>query len=417
MRAALITIGDEILIGQITNTNAVWIGQQLTSCGVDVTQMVTVADDIPAIVREVRSAVESFRIVIVTGGLGPTHDDVTKHAVAEVFGDELAFRQDIMDAVEERFRSRGRTMVQANRGQALVPVSFEAIVNTVGTAPALFRGTASAEGSGFLVILPGVPHEMETFMRQDVLPRIDKLDGQAHIAQRTLMTAGIGESNLHAKMEGLEQELGADRQLAFLPSIHGVRMRLTARAAHAADAEARLDNLVEWIRARVGDYVYGEADVTLEEVVGQRLQALRWTIGTAESCTGGLLAHRITNVPGSSAWMLGGVVSYGNSVKTRTLGVDADILDAHGAVSEQVARAMAEGARSRLGVDVAVSTTGIMGPGGGSPEKPVGTVWVGIALPTRTVAIALRLGTDRARNKERAATAALDAVRKLLPDC
>lgn len=417
MRAALITIGDEILIGQITNTNAVWLGEQLTACGVDVMRMVTVGDDIPTIVNEVRSAIESFRIVIVTGGLGPTHDDVTKHAVASVFGDALEFRQPVMDAVENRFRSRGRHMAEANRGQALVPESFEAIINTVGTAPALLRGTISAEGNGFLVVLPGVPHEMETFMTLEVLPRIGLLDGQAHIAQRTLMTAGIGESSLHALMEGLEQELGSDRQLAFLPSIHGVRMRLTARAHRAADADVRLDALATWVRSRVETFVYGEADVTLEEVVGQKLHALGWTIGTAESCTGGLVAHRITNVPGSSQWMLGGVVSYGNSVKTGTLGVDPGILREHGAVSEQVARKMAEGARERLGVDVAVSTTGIMGPGGGSMEKPVGTVWVGIALPTRTIAIELRLGTDRARNKERAATAALDAVRKLLPDC
>lgn len=416
MTATIITIGDEILIGQIVNTNAAWLGEQLTSLGIDVIRMVTVGDGEEAIRTEVRRSIRDSQLVLCTGGLGPTHDDITKHAMAREFGDRLILNEEVLAAVKERFERRGRVMVASNNDQALVPESFRAIVNSVGTAPALVRGFSSGVDGldGLLVVMPGVPHEMMAFVQNGVLQEIGKLGGTRAIVQRTLLTSGIGESNLEEMLTGVRDRLRDGLSLAWLPSIHGVRIRVTARAESADDAGQRVDELVAWIRDRVGTYVWGEGTDELEAAVGRQLAQRGWTIGTAESCTGGLIAHRLTNVPGASDYMLGSIVSYGNSVKYNSLGVREEDIMANGAVSETVARQMADGARRVLGVDVAISTTGIMGPGGGTDDKPVGTVWVGLATPEKTTAIRLTLGNDRLRNKERAATGALNALRQIL---
>lgn len=411
MKASIITIGDEILIGQIVNTNAAWLGEQFTSLGMDVESMVTVGDSETGIRAALRRAMETSRLVVMTGGLGPTHDDITKHAVAAEFGDALEEDPDVLAAVKERFARRKLVMVDANRSQALIPASFRAVVNPVGTAPGLLRRYSHADGDGLLAVLPGVPHEMKVLMQSHVLEELGTLGGQKAIVQRTLLTTGIGESNLEHHLDGVHAFLVNGVSLAWLPSIHGVRIRVTGRADTVAAARSRVDDLVGWIQARAARYIFGEADQTLEEVVGTMVRACGWTIAMAESCTGGLISHRLTNIPGSSDYVLGGIVSYGNSVKSGLLGVSDHDLGLHGAVSEPVARQMAEGIRSRLGADVGLATTGIMGPGGGSEEKPVGTVWVGIALPDSTTAVRLQLGTDRLRNKERAATAALNALR------
>jgi len=414
MTATIVTIGDELLIGQIVNTNASWIGEQLTLRGVDVIRTVTVGDSPSMIKDELGRALENGRIAILTGGLGPTHDDVTKHAVAEFFGDRLTRRQDVLDAVEARFASRGIRVLDVNRDQALAPESFKAVVNRAGTAPALLRRTKTPKGEGLVALLPGVPHEMKHFMEEAVLPEIETLGEHGAIAHRTLLTAGLGESLVHERLAGIDELLGDDVSLAYLPNIHGVRVRATVRAATAEEAERRRDEVTVWIRERLGVLVYGEGSDTLEGALGRMLRERNYTIAVAESCTGGLVAHRITNVAGASDYMVGGIVSYGNSVKSSLLGVDATVLAEHGAVSEQVARCMAEGVRSALGSDTALSTTGIMGPGGGTPDKPVGTVWVGLALPDRTEARLLRLGTSRLRNKERAAAQTMNELRILL---
>jgi nicotinamide-nucleotide amidase len=416
MTASIITVGDEILIGQIVNTNAAWLGEQCTSLGMDVVSMVTVGDSESAIRSALRTAMETSRLTIMTGGLGPTHDDITKHAVAAEFGDALVENPDVLAAVRERFARRNLVMVDANRSQALIPESFIAVINPVGTAPGLLRRYPHDGEEGLLAVLPGVPHEMKVLVQSSVLDEVGRLVGQRSIVQRTLLTTGIGESNLEHHLEGVHAHLKDGLSLAWLPSIHGVRIRITGRARDAHTARARVDELVGWIQARAGRYIYGEDLQTLEEVVGTMIKACGWSIATAESCTGGLVSHRLTNSPGSSDYVLGGIVSYGNSVKKGLLGVREHDLALHGAVSEPVARQMAEGIREALGADVGLATTGIMGPGGGSDEKPVGTVWVGVALPDSAIAVRLQLGTDRLRNKDRAATAALNALRLHLLD-
>lgn len=414
MKATIITIGDEILIGQIVNTNAAWLGEQFTSLGLDVEAMVTVGDSEMAIRSALRRGMETSRLVVMTGGLGPTHDDITKHAVAAEFGDALVEDPDVLAAVRERFSRRNLVMVDANRSQALIPASFRAVINPVGTAPGLLRRYTHADGDGLLAVLPGVPHEMKVLVQSHVLEEIGALGGQKAIVQRTLLTTGIGESTLEHELEGVHAFLVDGRSLAWLPNIHGVRIRVTGRAETTAVARARVDELVGWIQARAGRYIYGEEDQSMEAVVGAMVKACGWTIATAESCTGGLVSHRLTNIPGSSDYVLGSIVSYGNAVKSDLLGVADHDLALHGAVSEPVARQMAEGIRSRLGADVGLATTGIMGPSGGSEEKPVGTIWIGIALPGSTSAVRLQLGTDRIRNKDRAATGALNALRLFL---
>ncbi len=414
MTATILTIGDELLIGQIVNTNAAWIGEQLTLRGVEVIRSVTVGDSSRVIQDELGRALEAGRIVIMTGGLGPTHDDVTKHAVADFFGDRLTMRSEVLEAVEARFASRGIPVLDANRDQALAPESFQAVVNRAGTAPALIRGTKTPKGKGLVALLPGVPHEMQHFMEEAVLPEIEKLGVHGAIAHQTILTAGLGESLVHERLAGIEAFLARNVFLAYLPNIHGVRVRMTVRAATSDEAASRLEEVVAWACDRLGELVYGLGEDSLEGALGRALRLRGYTVSVAESCTGGLIAHRITNVAGASDYMVGGVVSYGNSVKSGLLGVDTSVLAAHGAVSEQVARSMAEGMRAALGSDTAISTTGIMGPGGGSPDKPVGTVWVGLALPDRTETRLLRLGMSRLRNKERAAAQAMNELRILL---
>ena len=406
MKAEILTIGDELLIGQVVNTNAAWIGEQLTLLGVDVRRVVTIGDDEAAIRTGLQEAHEVADLVVITGGLGPTHDDVTKTAVAAFFGVGLRFDEEVFKMVSARFARHGTPMAASNRSQAQVPEGFEVLPNTEGTAPGLWR--QEPDGGRIVVVVPGVPYEMKHLFQQAVLPRVARASGLRNLRQRTLLTTGIGESTLQEELGDLTGLLGHDVRLAFLPSIHGVRLRMTA---FGADAAGRLDDLEHYLRSRAGTYVYGVDNDTLETVVGRFLHLRRQTIAVAESCTGGLIAHRLTNVAGSSAYVVGGVVAYSNDVKVRLLGVDPGTLASEGAVSEAVALQMARGVRARFGADLGLATTGIMGPTGGTDTKPVGTVWVGYATAGGERAVLLQLATDRQRNKERAATAALNLVR------
>jgi len=414
MEATVITIGDEILIGQIVNTNAAWIGDELTSRGISVRRMVTVGDDPEDIENELKLALEESRVVLMTGGLGPTHDDVTKDVVAAVFGVELVFDSRIMDVVRTRFERRGYEMPETNRGQAMVPDGFEPVINSAGTAPALLKSFERAGKNGLLAVLPGVPHEMKVFMSENVLPRIDLLEGAPAIVQKTLLTVGIGESHLHEVLEGVQSLLTDGRSLAYLPNLTSLRLRLSSVNESKGQAIEDLKELEEFIRKRADEWIFGEGSESLESVVGQMLLEAQMMIGIAESCTGGWVANRLTNVPGSSDYVAGGVVSYSNDSKVKLLNVKAKTLTKHGAVSRQTACEMAEGVRLKLDADIGLSTTGILGPGGGSEEKPVGTLWMGISSRVGTSAVRLMLGKNRLRNKERAATAALNLVRRVL---
>jgi nicotinamide-nucleotide amidase len=412
--ATLLTIGDELLIGQVVNTNVAWLGEQLSALGVTIRRSAVVGDAAADIRRELRDGLGASDLVVVTGGLGPTHDDVTKRAVADELGLGLEFHEDLLADVRQKFRGRGRAMSESNRVLADVPAGFEALPNPVGTAPGLWFEGAVGGVERLIVILPGVPHEMRALMRSSVLPRLVQRNGDAAIVQKTLLTVGRGESDLADALGPYADRLGPTLRLAFLPDYGVVRLRITALGETRAEAETRLAGFEAYVRVRVGEHVFGEGDDTLEAAVGRMLRERGLTLATAESCTGGLVSHRLTNVPGSSAYYCGGAVVYGNSQKVNFLDVDERVLREHGAVSEAVARQLAVGVRARLGTDLALSTTGVAGPGGGTPEKPVGTVWIGYADERGPYAVRLQLARDRLLNKRLSVTAALALLRRQL---
>ena len=407
MHAELLTIGDELLIGQVVNTNAAWLGEKLDAVGISVSRVVTLGDEAPAIQAALEEAFSRADLVIVTGGLGPTRDDVTLNAVAAWLGVRLRLDEDLLARVQARFDRHGVPMPERNRSQAMVPEGVEPIPNPVGTAPGLWY----ANRGRVLVVLPGVPFEMQTLMEQTILPRLGALAGRRFIMHRTLLTAGVGESSLEDMLGDLSTVLDENLRLASLPGTGGVRLRLSATGTDRDAVAARLREGEAYLRQRLGSTVFGTADETLEAVLGSLLRAGEKTIAVAESCTGGLILHRLTNVSGASAYVVGGVVAYSNAAKVDLLGVARETLARDGAVSEDVARQMARGVRIRLGADVGLATTGIMGPTGGTPGKPVGTVWVGYADGAGEQAQVFRFSHPREINKERAATAALNLAR------
>ncbi|MEP0547997.1 MAG: competence/damage-inducible protein A [Rhodothermales bacterium] len=414
MNATLLTIGDELLIGQVVNTNVARLGEQLSALGVTVRRTAVVGDEMADIRGELRRSLGTSDLVLVTGGLGPTHDDITKKAIADELGRPLEFHEDLLAELKQKFDARGRPMAERNRVQAEVPAGFEALHNPVGTAPGLWFAGEIDGVERVIVVLPGVPHEMEALMREAVLPRLAARNGEAAIAQKTLLTVGIGESDLADALGDFSDRIGPDLHLAFLPSYGVVRLRITAFGAARAVAEARLADFEDYVRSHVEEYVFGEDDDTLEAAIGRMLRERGLTLATAESCTGGLLSHRLTNIPGSSDYYCGGAVVYGNTQKIELLKVDTEMMATYGAVSDPVARQMAEGVRIRLNADLGISTTGIAGPGGGTPEKPVGTVWIGYADANGTHAVHLRLTNDRLLNKRLSVTAGLGLIRRQL---
>ena len=414
MKAVILTVGDELLIGQVLNSNAAWLGEQLNLAGIDVDRAVTVGDDQPTIEREVTTAMATDDLVIITGGLGPTHDDLTREALAATFRAELVFRPEIYEAIRRRFAARGRHMPESNRSQAMVPAGFTVLPNPAGTAPGLWHAALINGKETLLAVLPGVPHEMKILYQKEVLPRLLERKDLRVIEHRTLLTAAIGESHLQEKIGDLSDYLSPQLRLAYLPSTSGVRLRMTAVGQTREEVKALLERFEKRLRDHIESYIYGTGAASLPEVVGKMLDERGLTIAVAESCTGGLVANEITNVSGSSAYMLGGVVAYSNAVKREILGVDEGVLETEGAVSEIVARQLAEGVRRKLGADIGISTTGIAGPTGGTPEKPVGTVWIGYADEEGTDAVLLHLVTERILNKELTSTYILNYVRRRL---
>lgn len=379
MRVELVTIGTELLLGFTVDTNGAWIGRALADQGIELVRRTAVPDQFAAIREGVAEALARTGTVITTGGLGPTRDDITKAAVAAVFGRRLEFDPAIWDELVARYARLGRPLSEANRPQADRPEGATVLPNPRGTAPGLWiEGTP-----GLVVMLPGVPREMRGLMTEQVLPRWAGAGTAMVIRSRTLRTAGIPESNLAARIGDAESQI-APVSLAYLPDVTGVDLRLTAWNLPAAEADRRLAEAAGLIRERAGGHVYAEGDTDLAEVVLQRLRSQGLRIGVAESCTGGLLGGRITAVPGSSDVFAGGIVPYDNRFKTSLLGVSAELLQEHGAVSEPVAAALAEGAARNFAAPVAVGITGIAGPGGGTPEQPVGTVWFGFVTPGRS---------------------------------
>ena len=402
MKAGILTIGDEIVNGFSVDTNSVWLAQELLKRGITVVTKVSVGDDLDAIEEVLARWDGQLELVITTGGLGPTHDDVTKTAFCRYFNSELQLDEDYWAVLIERFRKRGYDIPASNRSQAEIPTRAKAIPNPVGTAPGLkFQSDATT-----FYVLPGVPTEMKAIMSDHLLPT---LGGGEAVSWVTIRTTGIIESALVTRLEPLVSKL-KDVQVAYLPGYTGVDIRLRAVAVGDGGRE-RVESATDELEALLGDVVYGRNDATLERVVGRLLVERQETLALAESCSGGLAASRITDIPGSSAYMLGAVVAYSNAAKTGQLGVRPATLKAHGAVSEVTAREMAEGVRSVFGAHWGVAATGISGPTGGTPEKPVGLVFLAVAGTQRTVAKEARLVPHRLPHKAATAQAALNLLR------
>jgi nicotinamide-nucleotide amidase len=412
MAIELVAIGNELLLGFTIDTNGAEIARSLSAVGVEIVRRTAVPDQPAAIAEAVGEALRRTGAVITTGGLGPTRDDMTKTAVAELYGAPLEFDETVWNDIVTRFARVQRVPAVSNRGQAEVPRGATVLRNKWGTAPGLWL-----EGPpGLTVMLPGVPSEMRKLLEFEVVPRLAGRTTGTVVRSRLVRTTAIPESTLAERMGDIEREI-APLTLAYLPGLEGVDLRFTAWGLVPDEADRRLAEAASLARTRAGEHVYGEGDVDLAAVVLEHARRAGLTLGAAESCTGGLIGARITEVPGSSDVFLGGVVAYDNRIKTEQLGVPAPLIAVHGAVSDEVARAMAEGARTRLGADLTVAVTGIAGPGGGTEEKPVGTVWFAVASPAGTDARRIIMLGNRREIRERAAQTALYLVlRRLLAD-
>lgn len=412
MRSKIISIGDEILIGQIVNTNAAYLGDKLFSAGIPVEKTTVICDEENALLAELDDSLNNYDVTIITGGLGPTHDDITKPVIVKYFGDELVTDEAVLNHVKKIFSSRNIKMPEINTRQALVPRNSEVIHNESGTAPGIW-----IEKNGRIVIaLPGVPYEMKSMIENVVLQKLklffkDRLN--VIVKQKTLLTTGLGESTLNERL-GEIKEIIEDGKLAFLPSAEGVRLRINVTAENESDAKLKINFIESRIRNKAGDFVYGINEEKLEEITGKILRDRHKTLSLAESCTGGELSSRIVSVAGCSDYYTGGVCSYSNNQKINLLGVKSETLERFGAVSEETAIEMAEGVRKLMGTDYSLSTTGVAGPSGGSSEKPVGLVWIGFSSMEKTFAVKFFFGERRDIVIRRAVMRALEILRREL---
>ncbi|MDZ7266643.1 MAG: competence/damage-inducible protein A [candidate division KSB1 bacterium] len=412
MIAEVITIGDELLIGQVVNTNASWLGEQLSQIGIPLRYVTMVGDRHDDILSSLTHAWKRAGVVLLTGGLGPTHDDVTKKAVAEFLGARrMVTDENVLQHVKDLFARRGVAMPAVNVEQARVPEGASVLWNDLGTAPGLLFEKEGRRG----VVLPGVPAEMKHIFAGPLLPHLREWAGGVIIRHRTIRTHGIGESSL-AELLAPISELEQFGKLAFLAGLSGVNVRISATGRTTAEVEHAIRQAEARILAKAGKYVYGFDGETLEEVIGRKLREQKATLAVAESCTGGLIAHRLTNIPGSSEYFERGLVTYSNASKTALLGVPEEVIARHGAVSEECVRAMAEGVRQRSGTHYGLATTGIAGPSGGSPGKPVGLVWAAVASPVKVTARHVIYTSDRLFNKERFSTLALSLLYRVLQE-
>lgn len=407
MKATIITIGDEILIGQIVDTNSASIARKLNNAGITIVEKCSIGDTHEEIIATVGRAMERSEVVIITGGLGPTKDDITKHTLAKMFNSELRYNATEGEHVRQLLERRGIAFTALNRGQAMLPECCTVLHNAHGTAPGMWFDT---ERGGVVVSLPGVPFEMEHLMDDEVIPRLKARFELMSIVHLTLITRGIPESILAERISEWEDALPNYMHLAYLPAPNVVRLRLSAYDVDEQEAHSAMNLEFEKLRAIIGDNIVGMEGATLEERVHEILTARGLKLAVAESCTGGTIASKFTAIAGASQYFMAGVVSYSNASKRDILGVSQESLNRYGAVSEQVAREMAEGVRRIAGADYAIATTGIAGPTGGSDEKPVGTVWMAVATPTKTIAIMRNSGTDRGQIISRASAYAIELL-------
>lgn len=409
MNAEIITIGDELLIGQVVDTNSAWMGEQLNLAGIRVKQISSVSDDKQHILNALAEAEQRADIILITGGLGPTKDDITKHTLCQYFNTTLVNHPDIEEHIRNLFKRFNREPSEVNLRQADLPANCTPLHNAVGTAAGMWF---EKDGKVF-ISMPGVPYEMKSIMEQEALPRLKEKFKLPIIIHKTFLTQGYGESMIAEMIETWEDALPPYMKLAYLPSPGTVRLRITASGEDKAKLEQEIEQQAEQLKNLLGNIIFGYDKSNLATVVGEMLRQRKQTLATAESCTGGNIAHHITLIPGSSNYYLGTVVCYDNKVKTNLLGVSAADLETHGigAVSETVAIQMAEGVKKLMGTDYAISTTGIAGPASDNTDKPVGMIWIAIAGPQGTKAKQFMLKDARERFIDRATLTALNMLR------
>ncbi|MFH0893142.1 MAG: competence/damage-inducible protein A [Bacteroidota bacterium] len=408
LQAEVITIGDEILIGQVTDSNSTWIAKELDAAGIPIHRMITIADDPQELVTALDDSLSRADIIIMTGGLGPTSDDHTKPTLCKYFNSHLVFHEDTFKDIEHLFPSRGLPITAINRKQAEIPECCTPIRNQQGTAPGMWF----EKNNRIVISLPGVPFEMKAMMKDSVIPALLKnfiIPARYH---KTILTQGVGESFLAEKIQVWEENLPRGMQLAYLPSPGLVRLRLTAVGNDQDETKEKVDKEIRKLYAIIPELIFGEGDQTLEAILGELLRSNKKTLAIAESCSGGYIAHRITMVPGSSEYFAGSITAYSNEVKIRELSVDEAVIVKCGAVSEEVACAMAEGIRKKFKVEYAIATTGIAGPAGGSDQKPVGTTWIAVSSAQKTTATRFLFGEHRERNIIRTTLTAMNMLRK-----
>src|ERR1700761_4799602 len=412
MLAEIITIGDEILIGQIVDTNSAWIAQQLNNIGLRVKQISSVSDDRVHILTALAEASKRADVILITGGLGPTKDDITKKTIAEYFGVGLIENEEALENVKRIFARYDRPMLEVNRLQAQVPENCEVLLNKNGTAPGMWFN----EKGKIYISMPGVPHEMMYMMEESVIPKLKSSLKLPFIIHKTILTVGEGESYLAERIADIEDALPAHIKLAYLPKLGQVRLRLSGYGDNEAELKNEVDSWAARIVQRVANVVAAEEDITIEEAVLNYMADRGLTLSVAESCTGGYISHLFTQHAGSSAVFFGGAISYSYELKESILGVKHETLWQYGAVSEETVKEMVEGALLNFKSDYAIAVTGIAGPGGGSPDKPVGTVWIAVASVQKSLIKKFTFGNRRQQNIERSATTALSMLNTLLND-
>ena len=427
MTAHIINIGDELLIGQVVNTNASWMAEELNKRNIKVTNISVISDGGDDIRSQLERSLSEADVVLITGGLGPTKDDITKSVLCEFFGDTLVRHQQTYDNVKKFFERRGLPFTEINQAQALVPSKCKVLVNEVGTAPCMvftmpqvetqYIASLQTEAKPFekiVISMPGVPFEMKWLMQNSVLPMLQERLGGEAIVHKTILTFGIGESFLADKVADWEDALPTHIKLAYLPEAGKVRLRLSAYGADHTELEREVAEQIVKLNAIIGENIYGYDDDTISSAIGKMVNRRCALLATAESCTSGLIAHRITETPGSSAYFKGGIVAYSNEIKEQLLGVKHETLEQYGAVSEETAIEMARGCLTKMGVDYAIATTGIAGPTGATEDKPLGLVYIAIASHNEVVCNRYVFTTTREQHQERTANQALFDLYKLV---
>lgn len=410
MLAEIITIGDELLIGQVIDTNSAWMARKLNEVGIGVKQITSISDHREHILTALEEARKRAGIILITGGIGPTPDDITKKTLAEYFNCQMVINEKVLAEIESFLKSRSVPMNEQNRKQAEVPENAELLLNHLGTAPGMWFEKEDT----IFVSMPGVPHEMKALMEHEIIPRLKKRFPAAAILHRTILTYGTFEARLAEILSDLERNLHPSVKLAYLPSNGVIRLRFSIHGSDEKEMKKILDLELTRLYQIIPQYIFGTEDDSLEKVVGMLLKKKEATLSIAESCTGGNLSYRVTSIPGSSAYFTGSVIAYSNDIKLNVLKINLKSLVDHGSVSQEVVEEMATGVRDHFQTDYSISTSGIAGPDGGTDEKPVGLTWIAVASRETVVSKKYLFGGNRERNIERASLAGLNMLRKML---